>query len=270
MTMVVRHMPDYAEITLAGPVQASSIYTLCDTIDQAVDQFYYEHVMLRISSPGGETQALRYFLSHLDTWHQRGVVIETQAMAECSSAAAVMSSLGSRGHRIADQRHSRLLWHFARMPSDAVLGREANRHAGGLTARAGAAVVKQLAEVQETIRRDDDFMVHALMSHICGGNVAQPDDWFGEGFLRRKYFLQQHLNKALELANRSACHWSSRDEKAIRILCDQLYRDVHSPDVAAAFLEVEIRTMLDQDRHCSPLEAWCLFLIDDFGGAKND
>ena len=255
---------------MAGPVQASSIYPLCDSIDQAIDQYFYEHVQLRISSPGGETQALRYFLSHLEAWRQRGVAIETQALNECSSAAAVMLSQGSRGHRRADQRHSRLLWHFARMPSDAVLGREVARHPGGLTARAGDSVAKQLSNIQEIIKRDDDFMVKILMDHICGGSISKPDQWFAEQFLLRKFRIHRHLELMIADASRRACHWSDRDEKSIRILWDQLYKDTHSPDVAAAFLEVEIRTMLDQDRNCSPLEAWCLFLIDDFGGAKND
>ncbi len=270
MTIVVRNMPDCAEITLAGPIQASSIYPICDTIDQAVEQFYYDHVRFRISSDGGETKSLRYMLSQMEDWHRRGVTIETIAMTECSSAAAVMLSMGTRGHRYADMKHSRLMWHFARMPSDAVLGREVARHPGGLTARAGDAVAKQLSNIQEIIKRDDDFMVSALMKHICGGNVSKPDDWLGEEFLRRKYHLQQRREQMISDAAQYACHWTDRDEKSIRILWDQLYRETYSPDVAAAFLEVELRTMLDQDRNCSPLEAWMLFLIDDLGGSHND
>lgn len=266
MTIVLRNLPDYTEITLAAPVQASSIYTLCDALDAAASQYYYEHVKLRIASPGGETQALRYYLSHLHEWYRRGITIETQAMTECSSAAAIMLSLGSRGFRRADQRHSRLLWHFARMPSDAVLSREANKHAGGLTARAGAAVVKQLAEVQEIIKRDDDYMLDVLLDHICGGHTKSPDAWFAEEFLKRKYFLQQHLESSVQHASKTACHWSAKDEHSIRVIWDQLYRDVSSPEEAAAFLEVEVRTLFDADRYCSPLEAWALFLIDDFGG----
>lgn len=270
MTMVLRNTPHFAEITLAGPVESANIYPLCDNIDHAITHFYYENVKLRISSPGGETVALRYYLSQLEQWHRSGIKIETIALTECSSAAAVMLTMGTRGHRHADNRHARLLWHFARIPSDMILKREASRHAGGLTARAGAAVVKQLGDLQAVITRDDDYIIETMMRHITGGDPNKPDNWFSEEYLRRKYFIQAQMDDAIKQASGMACHWSDRDEMKVRWIADSVYRDAMSPEEAATFLEVEMRGMLDEDRCCSPLEAWTLFLIDDFGGSKND
>ena len=103
-----------AVVRFCEPVTADSIFALCDEIDLAIDYYFYRQITVEINSPGGEAAALHYYIQKLQGWRQAKVSIETVALTQCYSAAALMLSLGDLGRRFAMPRAS-LLYHNARM-----------------------------------------------------------------------------------------------------------------------------------------------------------
>ena len=111
----VEHDADRAIVWFVAPVSESSIIGLVRTVNELRKKRFYPKVELRIASPGGEVLALQYFLEALSDWRDDGLALTTLALTSCSSAAAVMLSLGDR--RKASPT-SDLLYHFARIRVD--------------------------------------------------------------------------------------------------------------------------------------------------------
>jgi ATP-dependent protease ClpP protease subunit len=105
---------DRAVIRFSGDVSADRIFNLCDEIDFAISDYFYKRILIRIDSPGGEAKSLLYFVHCLKKWRDLGILIETEALTSCCSAAAYMLSLGDLGHRSA-MPDSMLLYHNARI-----------------------------------------------------------------------------------------------------------------------------------------------------------
>lgn len=115
---IVRHQVFYEQqraiVRFCGPVDKIQIFCLCNEIESFINHYYYNHVVLEIDSNGGELQSLLYYIHKLKGWRKAGVMIETVALTQCASAAALMLSLGDIGHRYAMPR-SNILYHNARV-----------------------------------------------------------------------------------------------------------------------------------------------------------
>ena len=110
--IVVEHEHASATVSFVAPVSESSIIHLVRTVNELRWQRFYRRVELQIASPGGDVLALQYFVEALAHWNDDGLELATRALTSCSSAAAVMLSLG---HRRTASPASRLLYHFARV-----------------------------------------------------------------------------------------------------------------------------------------------------------
>lgn len=110
--ILIEHEHERAIVSFVAPVTESSVIHLVRTINELQRQRFYRHVELQIASPGGQVLALQYFLEALADWKDRGLRLTTLALTSCSSAAAVMLSLGD--HRKASPA-SLILYHFARI-----------------------------------------------------------------------------------------------------------------------------------------------------------
>ncbi len=114
----IRHQVQYEQqraiVRFCGPVDTTQIFCLCDEIDSFINHYYYTHIVLEIDSNGGELQSLLHYIQKLKWWRKAGVRIETVALTQCASAAALMLSLGDIGHRYAMPR-SKILYHNARV-----------------------------------------------------------------------------------------------------------------------------------------------------------
>ena len=95
-SILVEHGHERAIVSFVAPVTESSVIELVRTVNELERQRFYRHVELQIASPGGQVLALQYFLEALAYWKDRGLRLTTLALTSCSSAAAVMLSLGDR------------------------------------------------------------------------------------------------------------------------------------------------------------------------------
>ena len=111
-SILVEHEHERAIVSFVAPVTESSVIHLVRTINELHRQRFYRHVELQIASPGGQVLALQYFLEALAYWKDRGLSLTTLALTSCSSAAAVMLSLGDRRRA---SPASLILYHFARI-----------------------------------------------------------------------------------------------------------------------------------------------------------
>ena len=105
------------EIRLVGEVNNQTVFTLCDEIDLAIDYYQYKIVEIQIDSPGGAIASLDYYLSKLERWKKKGILISTLGLTSVASAAAMILSLGTIGYRRA-YSSSQLLYHNARISKE--------------------------------------------------------------------------------------------------------------------------------------------------------
>lgn len=148
----VRYEQQRAIVRFCGPVNSEQIFCLCDEIDSFIDHYYYSHVMLEIDSNGGELQSLLYYIQKLKGWRRAGIRIETVALTQCASAAALMLSLGDIGHRYAMPR-SKILYHNARVyASDQI----------PLTSGS-------LEKLRSSLSKADAQILVALLNHLFSG-----------------------------------------------------------------------------------------------------
>jgi ATP-dependent protease ClpP protease subunit len=111
----VKYERDKAIIRLTHEVTNDKIFSLCDEIDLAIDYYHFRYVDIHIDSPGGHGTALEYFMNRLQVWRQvDDFVLGTLALTSAASAAAMILSLGSIGHRRASPS-ARLLYHNTRI-----------------------------------------------------------------------------------------------------------------------------------------------------------
>ena len=112
--MPVRYGQQKGVVRFSGPVDANRIFMLCDEIDSLISEYYYNRVCIEIDSNGGEAKSLLYFCEKLKGWRRGGVRIETMALTQCASAAAMMLSMGDIGFRSAMPKTT-LVYHNARV-----------------------------------------------------------------------------------------------------------------------------------------------------------
>ena len=138
--VTVEHKQTRVIVSLVGSVTQQNVIDLVDTINRLRTDFFYRRVDLRIASPGGEVLALDYFIESLDHWKQQDLTVTTRALTSCSSAAAIMLSLGD--HREASAS-SVLLYHDSRI----VMGQH-----GPITSEDAEAISEKLKEVDDRMR----------------------------------------------------------------------------------------------------------------------
>ncbi|MEM0354668.1 MAG: ATP-dependent Clp protease proteolytic subunit [Thermoplasmata archaeon] len=102
------------EIRLLGEINNHSIFLLCDEIDLAIDYYQYKKIDIQIDSHGGSIASLDYYLSKLDRWRKKGIIIGTLGLTSVASAAAIILALGTVGYRRA-YGSSMLLYHNTRI-----------------------------------------------------------------------------------------------------------------------------------------------------------
>jgi ATP-dependent protease ClpP protease subunit len=110
----VKYEDRRAIIRLIGEIENDVIFWLSDEIDHAIGYMCYDRVDIHIDSPGGAIDSLDYFLTRLEQWRRDGLVLGTLGLTTVASAAAVILSLGSHGHRRV-YPSARLLYHDARI-----------------------------------------------------------------------------------------------------------------------------------------------------------
>lgn len=147
----VRYEQQRAIVRFCSPVDANSIFALCDEIDLALDYYLYPRVTIEIDSPGGEVRSLIYYIQKLKGWRKRQVAIETVALTQCSSAAAFMLSLGDLGKRNSMPR-AMLLYHNARIYSSAQQPLTSD----------------QLDKLRTILSQTDAEMLVSLLRHLYG------------------------------------------------------------------------------------------------------
>lgn len=114
MSLVTILAPDLPTIRLTGEINMATAYELIDEINLLHDYYQFRTISLEIDSPGGEADALHHIVESLAKWRKgEGRILRTRGLVEIASAAAMLLSLGTVGHRSAFP-YSRLLYHSAR------------------------------------------------------------------------------------------------------------------------------------------------------------
>ena len=101
-----------AIVSFRCPVEPLSISDLVETLRNLINTFYYTRIELHIHSPGGSVSSLKYYVTAMLSWQDKGVKFTTRALSDVASASAVMLSLGD--DRTASLQ-SELLYHHARL-----------------------------------------------------------------------------------------------------------------------------------------------------------
>ncbi|MXW74032.1 MAG: hypothetical protein F4X96_08640 [Gammaproteobacteria bacterium] len=83
-------------VDFAKPLTSESCIELIDGIRRLRDDYFYSEVQLRLSSPGGESTALEYFIEASNELREGGFRIDCHAVTKVASAACVMLSLADR------------------------------------------------------------------------------------------------------------------------------------------------------------------------------
>lgn len=138
-------------IRLTGVIDMPTAYALLDELRLLRDYYQFRTVELQIDSPGGELSALHHLVQSLAPWRAgEGRVLRTLGLSEICSAAAILLSFGTIGHRSASS-HSRLLYHPIRTAF-----RE-DQHQ----------TVAQLKAHEKRMGHWDRMMLDGLVEHIC-------------------------------------------------------------------------------------------------------
>ena len=146
MPVTYAHGRTHATVAFSGALDRAGAGELVDVVDLLVGHYFYARLELVVTSGGGDTNALEYVLGAMRRWERAGVRLCTVAIAQASSAAAVLVSLGTE--RVAAPR-ARLLYHHvqarARGESVTLSADEARAMAEGLV-RTNARFAERLAE----------------------------------------------------------------------------------------------------------------------------
>lgn len=101
-------------IRITGAIDMPLAYELIDEMDLLHGYYQFRTIALHIDSPGGNADALHYIIQSLAAWRKGDErVLRTVGLNEICSAAAMLLSFGTVGHRSA-HRYSRLLYHPVR------------------------------------------------------------------------------------------------------------------------------------------------------------
>jgi ATP-dependent protease ClpP protease subunit len=145
-------------IRLTGAIDMPAAYALLDELKLLCDYYQFRTVELQIDSPGGDVSALHHLLQSLEPWRKgEGRVLRTVGLNEICSAAAILLSFGTMGHRCASS-HSRLLYHPVRTSF-----REDQYQ-----------TLAQLRATGKQLGQWDRFVLEGLVEHIAGSIDVGP------------------------------------------------------------------------------------------------
>jgi ATP-dependent protease ClpP protease subunit len=144
-------------IRLAGEIDMAAAYGLLDEIRLLHDYYQFRTIVLEIDSPGGSADALHHLVQLLKPWRNgEGRTLRTVGLNEIASAAALLLSFGTVGHRTVSG-HSRLLYHASRRPE-----RDGLSHTAA-----------QLRVATRLLERWDKTFVDLLVEHIASVGVEK-------------------------------------------------------------------------------------------------
>ena len=236
----VEHKQTHVIVTFTGNVTESSIIDLVGAIDRLRSDYFYRRIELRIASPGGDVVALDYFIDALSNWKRQALTVITRALTTCSSAAAIMLSLGDRREA---SPSSILLYHYSRISVE---------HRGPMTSDSAEEVSRRLKNV-------DDRMRTRLVDRVVARGA--PGDPGGADELK-------DIDKAALREIRIA--WSARPGERMSDEDDEAWLETWLEKTRWALDEKELRgrwswlydVLLDEDKPVSAALAVRLGLVD--------
>jgi ATP-dependent protease ClpP protease subunit len=141
-------------IRLTGEIDMPLCFALIDEMKLLHDYYQFRTIELQIDSPGGSAEALRHLVMSIQDWRQgNGRVLRTLALNQVCSAAALLLSFGTIGHRYA-MESSRLLYHPART----------------VFTQGTVQTVAQLHMTSQNLEECDTKFLDLLAEHVCGGS----------------------------------------------------------------------------------------------------
>ncbi len=140
----VAYQLDRAIVTIMTDITEQSMVDLVAEIDRLSTDYFYKKIELSISSSGGSSLALDYYLDALKRFQTQGLQIWTRALTQAGSAAAAILSLGD-GPRKAG-RTTMLRYHYHRIPSDPELTAHKAREYERLLSQLDRKMTWQIAE----------------------------------------------------------------------------------------------------------------------------
>jgi ATP-dependent Clp protease protease subunit len=144
-------------VRLTGEIDMNLALALLDELALLHDYYQYRLVELQIHSPGGDASALHYLIEQLAPWRKaEGRTLRTVGIGEVASAAAMLLSFGTNGHRAA-LKHSGLLYHAARTFYSAGVSQTGS----------------DLRSKTKQLERWDKCFVDLMAEHIAGGDNEQ-------------------------------------------------------------------------------------------------
>jgi ATP-dependent protease ClpP protease subunit len=100
-----------AVIRLTGEIEMPVSYALLDELKLLHNYYQFRTVELQIDGLGGNADALHHLVQSLSAWRKgEGRILRTLGLNEVASAAALLLSFGTLGHRCLFA-HSRVLCH---------------------------------------------------------------------------------------------------------------------------------------------------------------
>ena len=84
------HARDHADVLFVGTLDWEAAHELVTTLETVFDHYFYRQVELLVSSPGGDTRALAYYLNAVRNWSNKGIRFRTRVISTAASAGAFM------------------------------------------------------------------------------------------------------------------------------------------------------------------------------------
>ena len=161
MATKLQHRPAHAVVQFDGKLTWPASLDLVEMLDSAVADYHHDAVELVVTSPGGDTDALKHVLAAVREYQRAGVVFQTRALSYAASAAAVLACAGNVRTATED---AQFLFHSVRV-----------RREDPLTAGAARAVANQA-------RHADDWLVDELVvGALVTGSYPPREAWVQTG-----------------------------------------------------------------------------------------
>jgi ATP-dependent protease ClpP protease subunit len=137
-------------IRLTGEIEMPVSYALLDELGLLHNYYQFRTVELQIDSLGGNADALHHLVQSLSAWRKgEGRILRTLGLNEVASAAALLLSFGTLGHRCL-AGHSRVLYHSVRSVQKEPVGQ----------------TVSQLRASSRSLERWDKCFLDLLIEHV--------------------------------------------------------------------------------------------------------
>jgi ATP-dependent Clp protease, protease subunit len=178
-------------IRLTGDIDMPVCYALIDELKLLHDYYQFRKVELQIDSPGGSADALHQMVISMRDWSKGNErILKTVALNQACSAAAMLLSFGTVGHRHA-MSTSRLLYHEVR----------------SVTPQNTVQTIAQLRMMGRNLEEFHGKFLNMLSEHCCapGKDVAAYRRSLKKLFQKEK-FIDAEEAKAFSLIDRVVSH----------------------------------------------------------------